>query len=774
MTQKLNVLIVDDSEDDATLVLRELRRGRLDIERCERVDTIPALEAALRGGEWDVALLDFNLPTMHAISSLRVIRELEIDLPAIVVTGSIDEEVATSVFRAGARDVVVKSRLSRLAPAVAREAAERRERRDRIQIRRQLEQAEERFRIFMQSLPALAWITDRDGHLVYVNDSLCAFTGQPQHALIGRSRAEVLGKALAAQLDRGASAVLTSGAVAEHHARLFDASGRSREVLVRQFALGDEGATGALGLDMSAEMLVDTVSREAEQRFRIVANAAHDAIVTLDIDGRIVFCNRAGEAIFGTDEHELLGVPFDEFISPESRAANAERVLRLMVAADSSPTSQLAELEVMSRTGGVIGVEVTGGKWLAGDERYVTLILRDLTHRRQLEEQLRSAQKMEAVGQLAGGIAHDFNNMLSVVHSYAELLHQSFEPDDPRCEDIEQALQAVQRGAGLVRQLLAFARQQVLQPRDVDLNRLTSELESILRPTIGENVAWKTYLDPDLRRVFADPAQIEQVLVNLVVNARDALPSGGTITVRTCNVTDAAPRTSLSGRPSNAPAGDWVLLTVADDGIGMTPEVIAHIFEPFFTTKEQGKGTGLGLATVYGIVRQSNGAIHVASEVGRGTTFEVYLPIFTGTASADASGPVIRPGASVPARGECVLVVEDAHDLRRAITRLLDRDGYDVIDVESAEAALDWIGREGQKLDVMVTDVLLPRMSGTELAAEVARLHPGVAIILTTGYARGELDMEQPYRVLEKPVAGSTLLAAIRQDLDARRARRRR
>jgi signal transduction histidine kinase/CheY-like chemotaxis protein len=388
---------------------------------------------------------------------------------------------------------------------------------------------------------------------------------------------------------------------------------------------------------------------------------------------------------------------------------------------------------------------------------------------RESEEQLRQSQKLEALGTLAGGVAHDFNNLLSVILGHAHLSLEDLPVNSPYRDDLAQINQAADRAAGLVRQLLAFSRKQVLQPQVVDLNRIIQGMESMLRPLIGEDVDLQTKLEPRLARITADPGQIEQVLMNLLVNARDALPTGGTVVIETANVQLDE---RYERRPEALRAGPAVMLSVTDNGIGMDATTRGRIFEPFFTTKEPGKGTGLGLSTVYGIVRQSGGSITVYSHPGEGATFRCYFPPVAGVEAAAPPGPPVRP----PTGSETVLVVEDEPQLRALMRRTLAGRGYAVLEAEHGRQALEIAAAHPGAIHLLLTDVVMPHLSGKELAERLLALRPGLRVLFISGYSDEAIErhgvLTPGAMYLQKPVLPDALARSVREVLDAEPAMR--
>jgi two-component system cell cycle sensor histidine kinase/response regulator CckA len=394
----------------------------------------------------------------------------------------------------------------------------------------------------------------------------------------------------------------------------------------------------------------------------------------------------------------------------------------------------------------------------------VVLSSRDVTEQKALEAQLRQAQKIEAVGQLAGGVAHDFNNLLTVIDFHTEMLLETTDSAEPSREDLVEIQKASRRAGALTRQLLAFSRKQLLQPRFMDLAAVLTDLEPMLRRLIGEDIQMVCIPATELYPVLADRGQLEQALVNLVVNARDAMPHGGTLTIEATNVEIAH---SVGVWATTIVPGNYVLVTVTDTGTGMTADVQSHIFEPFFTTKEQGRGTGLGLSTVYGTVKQSGGYVMCDSAPGRGTTFRIYLPRATETHEPSAVGAL----HAVPVGTEVLLLVEDEEPVRRLSRRILERQGYTILEARHGADALRVASAHDGEIHGVVSDVVMPEMSGRTMAEQLRRLRPNVRVLFVSGYTdddiirRGLLDPGMAF--LQKPFTAQSLAMAVREMLDA-------
>ena len=496
---------------------------------------------------------------------------------------------------------------------------------------------------------------------------------------------------------------------------------------------------------------------KSEAYFRRLTENSLDGITILNENGTILYESPSIQQIFGYSPEEYRGHELFDFVHPEDlegiKAAFASTL------ADPTETPRL-NFRFRHKDGEWRHVEGVGKNLLA-DPVVAAIVFnsRDITERRNLEEQFLQSQKVQAIGQLAGGVAHDFNNILTAIIGHAELMLQRIPPSDAMRSNADEIQKAAHRAAGLTRQLLAFSRKQVLQPKVINLNNVIGEMNKMLQRLLGENIKLVTNADPELGHVKADPSQMEQVLLNLSVNARDAMPKGGTLTIQTENVG--------LGHKTSAGGGEFVLVSVRDTGVGMSREVQTRIFEPFFTTKELGKGTGLGLATCHGIIKQSGGHIGVFSELGKGTTFKVLLPRVYEPLDPVATKPE-EPAR--PANGhERVLLVEDEAMLRELAVMVLKTLGYDVLTAENGVHALQVVkGLNGSPLDLLITDVVMPEMGGRELAERLQKLYPKTKALFCSGYTEDSViaGAEAAGRFLQKPYTMATLGQKVRQILD--------
>jgi PAS domain S-box-containing protein len=497
--------------------------------------------------------------------------------------------------------------------------------------------------------------------------------------------------------------------------------------------------------------------RQVVSEWQSTFDAVPDGVCLINRDGTVRRCNRAMGQILGSQSESLIGRPLQEIVRAAVQASGVAPKITLV--------DELTQLE---------GEVTIGGRWYnirtssvlsePGAVGGLAQIWEDVTDHRRAEEQLRQAQKMEAVGRLAGGIAHDFNNILTIINGLTELVMTSTAADSPTMKHLHQIARAGDRAAALTRQLLAFSRKQILQPVVLDLNALIVEAVRMLQRLLGEHIDLTTTLDPDLYRVKADPGQIEQILVNLLVNARDAMPQGGSIRLQTYNVELDEPfaREREEVRP-----GSYVMLAVTDTGCGMDEATRLRIFEPFFTTKEVGHGTGLGLAMVYGIVKQSGGHIDVYSEPGRGTSFKVYLP----RAGASSEGQAVLNFAQ-PCRGtETILVVEDDEAIRNMVRIALQSHGYTVLEAANGAVGLR-IGQEwGGPIHLLVTDMIMPGISGRQLAAALVAARPDLKVLFFSGYTEDIMLRNGLLRpgiaFLQKPFTPTVLARKVRDTLDS-------
>ena len=639
MTDAIRVLFVEDVETDAKLLLRTLREQWPEL-ISQRVEHEASMQAALADGAWDIVLCDWSLPKFSALEALRVLRGLGLEIPFVIVSGTIGEEAAVQAMREGASDYVLKDKPGRLVAVVEREVREGKVHRELRQREAEVRDEQERFRATFEQAPVGIAHVGLDQVIQRVNARLAGLLGVGHEELVTRGLLDFVD----ADDRDGARAV---------NAAVFE--GRESMIVREERWIGPGGPRWV----------------------NVTRSLVHDAI---------------------------------------------------------------------------------------GQPRYALVVVEDIEGRKQAEQRFYEAQRLNAIGQLAGGIAHDFNNMLTVILTCSELAAHGLPASDARRDDLDQIERAANRAAELTHQLLAFGRRQALEPRIQDLTDLVPSNEQILRRLIRENLELALVMATEPMLVRVDSGQFLQVLFNLVINARDAIVARGTITIEVTHVEVDKPVQLDTG---DLDVGDYVTLSITDTGIGMDRATQARIFEPFYTTKQLGHGTGLGLATVFGIVKQSGGGILVSSELGRGSTFKIYLPR---SVEIPSVAPSVTQPIGIPPGCETILVVEDDAFVRRAAIQMLRRRGYQVLEAGSAaEALLIW-ETHAAAIHLVLTDVVMPQLTGPQLAARLHRAGATVKILYMSGYAedvivhRGELDAGVEF--IAKPLTAKTLLRKIRSVLD--------
>jgi two-component system cell cycle sensor histidine kinase/response regulator CckA len=646
MSVPIRILLAEDSEHDAAVVVHALRRAGYEptvTQVHDRARFLAALDEP-----HDAIVSDYAMPQFSCAAALALMKARGLDLPFIVVSGTIDEDAAVAILRAGAHDFVTKQNLARLGPALDRELLDARNRADRRRAERSLSHQRDLLRLVLDTNPGLVFVKDASGCFSLANQAVADLYGTTVDDLVGQSEA--------------------------------DFNPRVEEVV----------------------------------RARAVE---HQVMST----GRAVF------------------IPAENVTDPRTGASRWFEVRRVPLTVPDT------------------------------NVRHVLGIASEITERKAAEEalklsedQLRQSQKMEAVGQLAGGLAHDFNNLLTAILGYTALLLEAADRHPELIPDLEEIKRAGERAGALTRQLLTFSRKQVVQPKMLNLNDVVSELEKMLRRVIGEDIRLDTSKTAGLRHVKADPNQIEQILLNLAVNARDAMPRGGALTIATKNDTMADPR-----QPAGTGPAPCVTLTVSDTGVGIPPEIRDRVFEPFFTTKGPGKGTGLGLSTVYGIVTQNGGVISVDSERNRGTTFSIRFPALdVGEHREARTAPPVQPHAG----SETILLVEDEAGVRHLVQRVLSGRGYDVLEARDVWHALRLAADSTSRIHLLLSDIVMPGLSGPDLAQRIIAQRADLRVLYMSGFSN-RLSTEHGslsagVTILHKPFTPEHLVRTVRDCLD--------
>lgn len=766
MPQPLHLLVVEDNAADAELLIRELGRAGF-APRWKRVDTADQFKAEL-AGDYDLVLSDFHLPQFSGMRALEILKESGRDLPFILVSGMVGEDVAVEAIRRGAADYLLKDRLARLSEAVKRALAEAAERRELARTARELQASEELYRTLVTATPDAVASLDLNARLTYVS-------GRARRLFGYSDDDEVLGRAVLdfiAPADRERAMQNIARLVQDHWIGVReytllrkDGSTFAAEISAGLLVGAGNQPTGVILLarDVSARVVADAALRESELRFRQVVESINEVYWISDAELRsVIYVSPGFERIWGRtcaswmedvrvwenslhpDDHERMVLSREQLI----QTGGNDEIYRIVRPDGAVRWVHGKAFPVRDESGAV--------NRLVG-------VMEDITEQKQLEDQFLRAQRLEAVGTLAGGLAHDLNNILSPMMMAAPMLREKLR-DPTDLEMLGMIEQSAKRGANIIRQMLTFSRGLAGEKGPVQLRHLIKETISMIKETFPRGITVNGQVDRDLWAINADATQIHQVLVNLCVNARDAMREQGTLTLTASNVIVADEPTPPLTKP-----GRYVHLIVSDTGEGIPPEIRDRIFDPFFTTKEIGKGTGLGLSTVMGIVQGHEGFLSVDSTVGRGTSFHVYFPA-SNYEARPAEAPVVtleRGG------GETVLVVDDEMAVRHTLSRVLSDYNYRVLAAADGLEALAIFKADLRAVRLLVTDVMMPRMDGVTLVKELRALRPDLSCIAMSGLQdadrRAELTKLGVNGIIAKPFTVSSILTAVSRALAADR-----
>ncbi|HTX15573.1 MAG TPA: response regulator [Candidatus Baltobacteraceae bacterium] len=766
----LRLLVVDDDPYDLELCLSNLRKSDLTFHAVS-VTTREGFVRALRQQDFDVVLSDYRMKNWTGIDALAIVRQIQPAASVILLSGTIGDELAVDCIKSGVTDYVLKHQLARLPIAIRRAQEERTLRDAEIAAVRALRESEERYRVLVENAPeAIVVIDAKTGKFVDCNENALSLFGLSRAELLQRGPAD-LGPAKQPSGEASETAArrnierAVAGQIPVFEWLHYDSRGAEILCEIHLVLLPSREGRLIRGsiVNISERKRAEAALHQSEARYRGLVNNSIYGIYWVSDEGKLLDANPALVRMLGYDSvRDLLAVGHSRefYASPDDRDKIYAHYL--------TDGRLHATVEWKRKDSKHITVRLNG--WPATDPERgklcVEIVVEDVTERIALEKQLVQAQKFEAIGQLAGGIAHDFNNMIGAILGWADMGVDETEGAPRIRRYFDKVRQQADRAAALTRQLLAFARRQILEPRNIDMNQAVIETISLLEKVIGSNISIQAHLAPDLAVVRADPVQIEQVLMNLCINARDAMPGGGSLTVDTSNVTIDEEFCAL--QPLAHP-GNYIMLAVIDSGTGMDEATLDRIFEPFFTTKDMGKGTGLGLATVYGIVHQHGGFLHVLSQPGQGSTFRVYLPV--SMASEDRSSV---SEDEKPARGgtETLLVVEDHEGLRQLALETLVNLGYKVILAFDGEKAVQEFQAHRDEIDLAVLDVMLPKLSGPEAYVRISEEKPDLPVVFATGYSADsallQYVQDKGLPLLQKPYSSRALARKVREALDRR------
>lgn len=629
----------------------------------------------------------------------------------------------------------------------------------------------DRFQKYLDVAGVMVVVLDREGTVRLINRNACQTLGYREEEVLGRDWVEnFLPARLKKEVRFEFARLISGGREAEGYFEnpVLTRSGEERDVLWHNAVLTEGGiAAGTLssGEDITERKKTEMALKESETRYRLVHNTAFDGIIIADAKDRIIDCNESAARIFGYPREELIGQDVAVLVPDKYKKAHKEGLERFLRTGESTVQGRIHEFEGLRKNGEIFPLELALNNFTLGGVIHFTGMVRDITERKRAEREreliqarLSQSQKMEAIGRFAGGISHDFNNILTAIRGNAELALEEMERSDPAYPRVDGIINSVMLASKLTRQLLLFSRGQPFELVPLNVNKLVEELLVMITHIIGEDITISTDLAPDLWTIEADESNIEQVIMNLALNAKDAMPAGGTLSIKTENVfiDERRAKSVPDARP-----GEAVCLTVADTGVGIEKEFLSRIFEPFFTTKEAGKGTGFGLSIVYSIVKQHRGWISVKSEPGRGTIFKIYFP----AALPEKEAREVKP---LKGGGEKVLLVEDDLPVREFTKAALANNGFRVVEAGNAKEAMEAFQREPD-LKVLFSDLVLKDKSGFNLAEEVLTKKPGMAVVITSGYAEETsrpLLKEKGYSFLPKPYSVGSLLKAVSEALE--------
>jgi len=636
----------------------------------------------------------------------------------------------------------------------------------------------DKLRKYLEVAGVMVVVLDRNGKVELINRKGCEVLEYREEEIIGKDWfSNFIPERIRSEVRLVFSMLVSGGRDASEAEGYYEnpvltRSGGERTVLWHNSLLKEDGRViGVLssGEDITERKLTEKALKESEARYRLVHNTAFDGIIIANSQDRIIDCNDSAARIFGYNRGELIGMPVSTIVPERYREAHRKGLKRFLETGESKVQGQIAEYEGLKKSGEVFPLELALNNFTLGGVIHFTAMIRDITERKKTERdrelmqaRLSQSQKMEAIGRFAGGIAHDFNNILTAIRGNAELALEDLGKDDPLYPKVDGIITSVMLASKLTRQLLLFSRGQPFELVPLDINKVISDLLLMISRLIGEEITISTELAPEVWTIEADEGNVEQVIMNLAVNAKDAMPSGGKLIIKTENVViDERKAEAVPG----ARPGETVRITVADTGVGMNRELVSRIFEPFFTTKEAGKGTGFGLAVVYSIVKQHNGWISVESSPGTGTTFRIYFPVMSRKREAAARH---KEHTAADGVGERILLVEDDPNVREFTSTALASHGYRVTAAANAAEALEAFEKENRDIKMVLCDIVLSDQSGFQLVDQLLSKKPGLAVVLTSGFldaSQKPLLNGKSYGYLQKPYSMLSLLKTVNDSL---------
>jgi two-component system, cell cycle sensor histidine kinase and response regulator CckA len=750
MIPALRIVIIEDSPDDALLVVREVEHAGYTVQ-AQRVQTAEELRSALAQGTWDLVLADCSLPHFSATGGLAILRETGLDVPFIIVSGSIGEDVAVQLMKDGADDYVMKTHLSLLGPAVQRGLRDAEERRRKRDAERSLAESEKRYRLLVESQTDLIVRTDPGGRFVYANPTCCALFGKSLQELLGSTYEPLVHPDDLPSFELALASLFHPPYSCRYEARAMTVGGWRWLEWNARAELDSKGTVVAIvgsGRDITDRKQVEEALRESEENFRHFLDDSPLGVRIVTAEGETIYANRAILDIYGfSSVEELRTTPVEKRYTPESYIEFKKRYERRQRGED-SPSEY--EVNVVRKNGEVRHLLVSRKGQLWDGKKQYQLLYRDITESKQAEAerdamqaQLLQSQKMEAIGQLAGGVAHDFNNLLTGILGNVALMRSSLPPADPLLDNLNAAETAARQAADLTKGLLTFSRSAMVLPVPMNITAALDATLALLKQSLPATICIVRDYGQTAWNVLMDQSQITQILFNLAVNARDAMKGKGTLTIRTRNVTID---TAYVHEHPYARAGHFVHLSVADTGAGIPPEIRSHLFEPFHTTKPIGSGTGMGLSIVYGAIKQAGGWVTADSPSpedicsirgalsGAGTVFDIFLP----RCLDEPSVPAVPTHLPIQVCSGTVLVVEDEPVVCAVTQALLMRSGCTVLTAGDGASALNVLLDHPVGIDLVLLDMTMPGMTTDDIIRAIRDIDAHVPILLTSGYTSGD------------------------------------
>ena len=769
MAKPIRVLLIEDSEDDATLIILELKREGYK-PYYKRVETKKDMEYSLDNEKWDVIISDFSMPQFSGSEALEVLKRKNINLPFIVISGTIGENVAVDMMKKGADDYIMKDNFKRLVASIEREIRETKNRESKIKAEYDLREA---YNIINKSpTAAFLWRNEKEWPVEFVTENIEKILGYTPEELIS-------GKISYKKIIHPDDLKRVEKEISEYSKEKINSSfshdpyriiTKKKEIKwiddkkeIRRNKYGNITHYQGIIEDITEKKKAEEILRDSEKKYRELVENINDWVWITDQKGIYLYSSSKVNKILGYEAADIIGKSIFDLI-PENEKENFHNIFQDMIKKKASFYRVI--VKNLHKNGNIKILEKSGNPFFDKKGNLIGYrgIDRDITKHKNLEQQLFQAQKMESIGLLAGGIAHDFNNLLMAIMSYSKFIEMKLDNNNPLKEYIIEITDVCKKATTLTQNLLAFSRKQIINLNPLNLNKLISEIVKTLKHLIRDDIELKTIFSKDKINIIADTNAINQVLLNLTTNACDAMPNGGRLVIKTkiVNIDKKYIKTYGYGKQ-----GNYALISVSDTGIGMEKKIYEKIFDPFFTTKDIGKGTGLGLSVSYGIIKQHNGFINVYSEKGEGTTFKIYLPL----AQTKLEQKKSKKAKTLFLKGnETILVVDDELEVRKSLKIILEDIGYNVIPAIDGKDAIEKFKKNINKISLVILDIIMPKLNGKSVYEKIKNISPDLKFIFMSGYTAETIKNrdinDKDVNFISKPILPDELLRTIREVLN--------